>query len=158
MPVLHSVLAAYGVLDQVAVETTDPAMRAAVEKLLPGSTAPGQRGWFKQLQDFVVQKAREQALENGADVAAAEEAAKFPTTEQAIADIMSEGQASDAMTHRVKQRLLYTGLGIMALAKMKDDLSISVPVLDSLDLTKFNALFAMAATPLPMSDPGDAEA
>jgi hypothetical protein len=157
MPVLHSVLAAYGVLDQVAVETTDSAMRAAVEKLLPGTTAPGQRGWFKELQDFVVKKAREQALENGADIAAAEQAAKFPTAEQAVDEMMREGQDSDAMTHRVKQRLLYAGLGIMALANMKDELSISVPVLDNLNLTKLSALFAMAATPIAMSDSGDSE-
>ncbi len=155
MAVLHSVLAIYGALDQVATQTTDPQMRAAVEKMLPGTTAPGQRGWFAQIQDFVTARAREQAAENGTDVAAAEEAAKVPTADQAMQEVMSAREAPDAMSHRIRQRAAYAGMGVRALAKMKEDLSISVPVLESLDLTPFNTAFALATPQVPMSGPAD---
>ena len=58
MAVLRSLLAMYGAFDQVATQTQDPEMRAMVEKILPGTTGPGQRGWYKEIQDFVRRNAR----------------------------------------------------------------------------------------------------
>ncbi|RDH76013.1 hypothetical protein DVS77_23305 [Mycolicibacterium moriokaense] len=133
----------------MAIETTDPELRAAVERMLPGSTGPGQRGWFAKLQEFVSARARETAQSEGKDVAAAEAAVRFPAandiTRQLRDDIEREGQ--DAITPQVAQRLAYVGLGIGALDALSRTLSTSVPVLESIDIEAFTTLFTTVAPP-----------
>jgi len=57
MAALQSLLAIYAALDQSVVNANDPAWTARVEKLLPGTTAEGRRGWSRDVEQWLRQLA-----------------------------------------------------------------------------------------------------
>ncbi len=50
---LQSVLAVFGALDELVAREDSGAAAAVVERFLPGTTAPGQRGWYRQIRDLI---------------------------------------------------------------------------------------------------------
>lgn len=159
MAVLHSALAAYGVFDQVAVQTEDPEILALIEKLVPGTTGKDprtgkdQRGWYAELQAFVHKTAKEQAAQRGESEADAETKATFPSFEGAVSEIMSAGgDASPQVDHRVKQRLLYTAAGLGALQKLTAERGINIPTLTEITDSTFARIFAFSGGPAVMAE------
>lgn len=57
MSKLHAQLALFGVIDEIVMRTSDPRIAAEIEKFLPGTTGPGQRGWYRELTRFISQDA-----------------------------------------------------------------------------------------------------
>lgn len=53
MATLHSLVALYGALDDAVVAVDDDHVTNTVEAFLPGSTAPGRRGWFTEIRGLV---------------------------------------------------------------------------------------------------------
>jgi hypothetical protein len=151
MAVLHSVLAAYGAFDQVAVQTDDPEILALIEKLVPGTTGDGQRGWYGELQAFVRKQAREQAAQHNMSEAEAETQAALPSLGTAVTEITSQRDAPE-FDHRAKQRTLYAAMGLQALKELAEERSVSVPALDAVDDALFATIFAVTAEPVPSAE------
>ena len=59
MAALRSLLAIYAAFDQSVVEANDPEWSARVEKVLPGTTGEGQRGWSSDVEKWLKQLAPE---------------------------------------------------------------------------------------------------
>jgi hypothetical protein len=53
MSELHAQLALFGLIDEIVTTTGDPKIAATVETFLPGTTGPGQRGWYGELTNFL---------------------------------------------------------------------------------------------------------
>jgi hypothetical protein len=53
MSELHAQLALFGLIDEIVTTTGDPKIAATVEKFLPRTTGPGQRGWYAELTNFL---------------------------------------------------------------------------------------------------------
>jgi hypothetical protein len=52
MSKLHAQLALFGAIDEVVSKSENPGIAATVEAFLPGTTGPGQRGWYAELTRF----------------------------------------------------------------------------------------------------------
>jgi hypothetical protein len=53
MSELHAQLALFGLIDEIVTTTGNPEIAATVEKFLPRTTGPGQRGWYHELTNFL---------------------------------------------------------------------------------------------------------
>jgi hypothetical protein len=138
MAILHSLLAMYGAFDEVATQTDDPEMRAMVEKILPGTTAPGQRGWYKQLQEFIRRNAPDEA------------AVEFKSPQAAMHELIGREGFEDTpaqMSSRDVGRLLQAGVGLGVLKASAPARTRPVPALQEIDADMFDAVLEMAATP-----------
>jgi hypothetical protein len=158
MAVLHSVLAAYGAFDEVAVQTDDPEILGLIEKLVPGTTGETQRGWYGELQAFVQKQAREQAAQNNISEAEAETRAALPSLGTAVTEMTSQRDAPE-FDHRAKQRMLYAAMGLQALKELAEQRSVSVPALQAVNDAMLNTIFSVTAEPVPFvgTDPDSSE-
>ena len=137
MAVLRSLLAMYGAFDQVATQTQDPEMRAMVEKILPGTTGPGQRGWYKEIQDFVRRNSAESV--------------EFPSAHDAMRELTGgegfEGVPAQ-LSSRDVGRLFQATMGLGILKESQPARSTPIPVLEQIDVGMLDRVFTLAATPM----------
>lgn len=80
---LHSQLALFGSIDELVVERDDPETTATVEKFLPGTTGPRQRGWYGELKELM----------NRHSITG--DPVHFPSREEALADLTSRPPLSN---------------------------------------------------------------
>ncbi|MDT5046872.1 MAG: hypothetical protein QOG75_2732 [Mycobacterium sp.] len=136
MAVLHSLLAVYGALDQAAVQTQDPQMRALVEQLLPGTTGPGQRGWYAEIQKFVRQNASEPA------------AAEFPSPQGALAELTGQTPGLEdtpaTLSSREMGHLTYAAASLRSLKNSAIGRANPVPVLQEVEITLLDEILGLA--------------
>lgn len=87
---LHSQLALFGSIDDEVVRRNDPRTTAIVEKFLPGTTGYGQRGWWRNLRDFI-------------DRLSPTGSVSFPDRDEALRDLANPA-------HRRQPRVAFDGL------------------------------------------------
>lgn len=151
MAVGHSLLAVYGAFDQVVMENPDSQVREQIEQFLPGTTGPGQRGWYAEIQDFVRRHATDPA------------AAEFPTLDEALDELTGGGggfdAASQVMGPRERARLTYATAAMRSLIGTDLVPRERIPVLETVDTTRLdealgqagddNALSSADSAPMP---------
>jgi hypothetical protein len=111
MEKLRSLLELYGCLDRVVLQSDDPAMAAAVDQLLPGSSA--NKGWYREIEHFCYGRHRGGARDDD------------PDPIRALNTIANHGHNLKAYE---KLRLLY---GVAAIARVQ-----SVPAIGPLPYLK----------------------
>jgi len=136
MAVGHSLLAVYGAFDQVVMENPDEQVRARIEQFLPGTTGPGQRGWYAQIQEFVRRHATDPA------------AAEFPTLDDAFDELTGRGGGFDAASQvvgpRERARLTYAAAAMRNLVDSGMMPRERIPSLETFNTDRLNEALSQA--------------
>jgi hypothetical protein len=153
MAVSHSLLAVYGAFDQVVMQNPDSEVRARIEQFLPGTTGPGQRGWYAEIQDFVRRHATDPA------------AAEFPTLDDAMDELTGSGGGFDAasqlMGPRERARLTYATAVMRNMVDSDMMPREGIPSLETFDTDRLNEALSQAgdgslksasSAPMPRDD------
>jgi hypothetical protein len=119
-------MALFGAIDEVVSKTNDLDTVRLVESFLPGTTAPGRRGWYAELQRFLGSPELD-PLDDDDNVVARKGGDLFPGVSGAMADLTEE-QPVRPVRPAVMARSLYAATVLAKVAEHQGDDQMPDPV------------------------------
>lgn len=120
MSKLHAQMALLGTIDEVAVHANNPDTVRLIEEFLPGTTAIGQQGWYRELKHFLSRKELRPRAEDGS-VIERDGPVTFPSLADAIDELRTDAAPEDRPSPAVRSRTLFAATILSKAAELEKD-------------------------------------